>query len=121
MTIADFFYLFRHISLILIIFLSHPQSPIKQEIFIGDVGEQVAVPVEFVEHANMLEFDWPALEAVAVISNLPHARYPDAHVELENRFLLELNCLDVLVVCALTKGPWRMHSHWQESLLEFLV
>lgn len=77
--------------------------------------------MQLIEHANMLEFNGPALEPVTVVPDLSHARYPYAHVQLEYRFLLELYRLDFFVVCTLTESTGWMHSHGEETLLEFLV
>jgi len=77
--------------------------------------------VQLIEHADVLELNRPALEPITVVPDLSHARYPYAHVQLENRFLLELYRLNLLVVCALTESTGWMHSHGEETLLEFLV
>lgn len=69
----------------------------------------------------MLELDGPALEAVAVVPYLSHARYPDAHVQLEDRFLLKLDRLYALVVGALAERARRVHADGEEALLELLL
>lgn len=88
MPIAYFSHLFWHLEFILLVFLAQPQPAIKKQIFVGDVRILGAFLVKLVEQSDVLEFDGPALEAVAVVSYLAHARDPDAHVQLEDRFLL---------------------------------